>query len=363
MNYGFLKRFHSEGVFIFGDSMLLRDLFGFSFSGILQFLTVLFTLAVAFVNGWTDAPNAIASCVVTRCLSLKKAVAMAAVCDFAGAITMGLFSSRVINTVAGLIDFKADGMQALCAAMSSVAVWATAAWVFGIPTSESHALMASLMGAGIAADGGFGAVGLTEWRKVFWGLFLSVFLGFFSGFIISKITVYAFKSREKEDCDIIFKSSQITASALMSFMHGAQDSQKFAGILLIAFSLSGFGNASDTISFPTLIISSLAIALGTATGGSRIIKTVGMDMIKLRRDQGFSADAAGAFCLFVSTAFGLPVSTTHIKTSAILGVGASKSIKSVNWSVACEMAAAWLLTFPGCVLLGYLMTQIYMRLF
>ncbi len=343
--------------------MFFRDLFVFTFSGILQFLTVFFTLAVAFVNGWTDAPNAIASCVVTRCLSMKKAVVMASLCDFAGAMIMGLFSSRVINTVAGLIGFEANGMQAICAAMSSVAVWATAAWAFGIPTSESHALMASLMGAGIAAESGFRTVALAEWRKVFFGLFLSVLLGFFSGFIISKITVYTFKRREKEACDIIFKRAQITASALMSFMHGAQDSQKFAGILLIVFSLSGFENVSETISFPMLMVSSLVIALGTATGGGRIIKAVGMDMIRLRRDQGFSADAAGAFCLLISTAFGLPVSTTHTKTSAILGVGASKSIKAVNWSVACEMAAAWLLTFPGCVLLGYLMTQIFIRLF
>ncbi len=357
------KTLSSEGVFLFGGFMLLTDFWRFSFSGFSEFLTVFFTLAVAFVNGWTDAPNAIASSVVTRCLSLRKAVILAALFDFAGSMVMCFFSSKVIQTVVGLADFGSCGMPALSASMTSVVIWATAAWAFGIPTSESHALMAGLMGAAVAVNGGFNGVNLSEWSKVIYGLILSTLLGFFSGFLLSKITVLIFKGIDKDKSDVFFRYSQITVSALMAFMHGAQDSQKFSGILAVAVSAYGLKNPSGEIPAWMLVVCSAAIAIGTATGGARIIKSVGMDMIRLRIDQGFSADLAGALCLLISTVFGLPVSTTHTKTSAVLGVGASKSIKSVNWSVAAEMAAAWIMTFPGCALLSYIITNIYMIVF
>lgn len=341
--------------------MLLTEFLSFSFSGFAALLTVFFTLAVAFVNGWTDAPNAIASCVVTRSLSLQKAVIMAAVCDFAGAMIIGVFNSKVIMTVANLADFSMNGMPALCAAMTCVVIWATAAWAFGIPTSESHALLAGIMGAGVAVNGNFTGINSAELMKVVSGLILSTLLGFASGFIMSKLTVLIFEKSEKSKCDVMFRRSQIVSGALMAFMHGAQDSQKFAGILSVAVSASGFEFQNSKINRFMILASSAAIALGTVTGGARIIKAVGMDMIKLRRDQGFSADMAGALCLLISTVLGLPVSTTHTKTSAVLGVGASKSIKSVNWSVACEMAAAWILTFPACALMSFIITKIYMR--
>ncbi len=340
---------------------MLADFLSFSFSGLSQFLTVFFILAVAFVNGLTDAPNAIASCVVTRCLSLKKAVAFAAVCDFAGSILMGLFSSKVIMTVSNFVDFSSNGIPALCAAMTSVVIWAVSAWAFGIPTSESHALMAGLMGAGIAVSGGFSGINKNECLKLVIGLVLSTVFGFVSGFAVSKLTVSIFKDVDKIKSDAIFKRSQIAASSFMAFMHGAQDSQKFAGILAIGISASGFRSESEKTSTLIIVICSVAMALGTVTGGSRIIKAVGMDMIRLRIDQGFSADMAGALCLLVSTVFGLPVSTTHTKTSAILGAGASRSIKSVNWSVAGEMVAAWILTFPAVALLSFIITNAYFR--
>lgn len=356
------KTLSSEGVLFFGDFMAIIDFLKLLFSNFQFCLTVLITLAVAFVNGWTDAPNAIASSVATRCIPMRKAVLFAAFFDLSGALVMGLISGKVSETVIGIADFGADNKAAavaLCAAMCAVVIWATAAWAFGIPTSESHALLAGIMGASVAINRSFAEIDFTQWLKVGFGLVISTFLGFSAGFAFSKITVVCFKNTEKSRADSVFKRSQIAASAFMAFMHGAQDSQKFAGILslVVALSANGAGDVSSRV-WP-VVLCSLAIALGTATGGTRIIKSVGMDMIKLRRDQGFSADMAGAICLLVSTVFGLPVSTTHTKTCAVLGVGAAKSLKSVDWSVAGEMSAAWILTFPGCALLGGIITLIF----
>ena len=328
-------------------------------SDFFAFLSVTVTLGVAFVNGWTDAPNAISSCVVTRCISLKKAVILAAFCDFFGSLVMGLFSGKVMQTVVNLAAFGDSGIMPMCASMISVVLWAVTAWYFGIPTSESHALMAALLGAGVAINGNFSAFDLAEWMKVVYGLLLSLVLGFVSGFVISRITVHLFSGCDKQKSDLFFKYSQIAAGSLMAFMHGAQDSQKFTGMFMLV--LFGSGRVSDISDVPEwlLLVAPLAISLGTATGGARIIKSVGMDMIKMRRDMGFSADVAGAFCIFISTIFGLPVSTTHTKTSALLGVGALRSLKSVNWGVAVEMIIAWILTFPGCALLSYIITKLF----
>ncbi len=342
--------------------MALSDFFNLAFSNFQFCLTVIITLAVAFVNGWTDAPNAIASSVATRCIPMRKAVAFAAVFDLAGALVMGLVSGKVSETVIAIADFGADNKAAavaLCAAMCAVVIWATGAWAFGIPTSESHALIAGVMGASVAINRSFAEIDFFQWIKVGFGLVISTFFGFFAGFVFSKITVTCFKNTEKSRADSVFKRSQIAASAFMAFMHGAQDSQKFAGILTLVVALSNDKTGSINGSAWVVALCSVAIALGTATGGTRIIKSVGMDMIKLRRDQGFAADMAGAVCLLVSTVFGLPVSTTHTKTCAVLGVGASKSLKSVDWSVAGEMSAAWILTFPGCALLGGIITLIF----
>lgn len=328
--------------------------------------TAVATLAVAFVNGWTDAPNAIASCVATRSLSLRKAVLLAAFADFAGALIVGTLSGNVTQTMISMADFGSDGNSALVslsAAMTAVVVWATSAWFFGIPTSESHALVAGLTGASIAVNGGFGGVELVEWLKVVYGLIVSLLLGLAFGFFISKMTVKLFFKKEKQKSDKIFFKCQIASSIFMAFMHGAQDAQKFAGIMILTAQSAAVSINLNNAPILVLVICSVAIAIGTATGGGRIIKAVGMDMIKLRAHQGFSADLAGAICLLISTLFGLPVSTTHTKTCAMIGVGAAKSIKSVNWNVACEMIVAWVLTFPGCGLLGWAICCAFLKIF
>ncbi len=345
--------------------MQISEFIRICFSQPFVFFTVIITLAVAFVNGWTDAPNAIASCVSTRSLKLRNAVILAATADFSGAVIMGLFSNKVTQTVMNIADFGNDGKTAiiaLCGAMCSVVIWAVSAWKFGIPTSESHALIAGLTGASVAIKRGFRGLDSTEWIKILCGLVISTLFGFFAGYFISKLTVKFFESCNKAQTDMIFKKSQIASSILMAFMHGAQDSQKFAGILSLIASVTAQKEITEAPMIIT-VICSLFIALGTATGGGKIIKAVGMDMVRLRCDQGFSADLAGAFCLFISTVFGFPVSTTHTKTSAVMGVGVAKSIMSVDWRIALEMILAWIFTFPGCGLLGWAVTCIFLKIF
>ncbi len=327
--------------------------------------TVVITLSVAFVNGLTDAPNAIASSVSTGCMTLKNAVIVAATADFIGAMTIGAFSNKVFDTVMNIAEFGADkkfALVGLCASMSSVVLWAVTAWLFGIPTSESHAMIAGLIGASVAVNGGFSGIDKSELSKVIKGLFVSVVFGFVMGFAVSKFTTCAFSNDNIKNTNTIFKYSQIGSSILMAFMHGAQDAQKFAGILSLVLSVSGLKSRLDNNPLIPLAVSSVAIAAGTAMGGERIIKTVGTDMVKLRIDQGFSSDLSGALCLFVSTILGFPVSTTHTKTSSVIGVGFADNIRSVNLKIVGEMIAAWLFTFPGCGLFGWAISCLLIKL-
>jgi PiT family inorganic phosphate transporter len=330
-------------------------------------ITVILTLGVVLVNGWTDAPNAIATCVSTRSISPKKAIIMAAIFNFLGVLVMTLFNNAVAYTIYKMVDFgdnSKNALIALCAALFAIVVWATAAWAFGIPTSESHALIAGVTGAAVALQGGSGING-SEWIKVVYGLFLSTILGFGSGYIISKLLTFLLKRADKRKTTSFFQKAQITGGATMAFMHGAQDGQKFMGVFLLGVFLSqGQGNVSNfVIPIWLMVLCSAVMALGTSIGGYKIIKTVGMGMVKLETYQGFAADAAATICLFVASLTGIPVSTTHTKTTSIMGVGASKRLSSVNWSVVKEMVAAWILTFPGCGLLGFLMAYLFMKIF
>ena len=320
-------------------------------------LTIIIVFAVAFVNGMTDAPNAIVSCVTTKSISLKKAVIIASASDFAGSITLSMLNGKVVKTITDIADFK-DGKTALIglsAAMLSVVLWAVTAWFFGIPTSESHALISALAGAGCAVNNGLSHINIFAWKKVIYGLFVSVFVGFAAGFIISKITTVLMKNSINDKTLIKW---QVISSAFMSFMHGAQDSQKFTGIIIIALSISGLYDRSETPVWISLLCP-IFIAAGTATGGERIIKKIGTDMMKMGKKQGFSSDIAGSLCLLFSTLMGMPVSTTHTKTSAVLGTGVATNFESVNWKIAGEMIGAWLITFPACGVLGYILTRIF----
>ncbi len=329
----------------------------------LEITSVILTLCVIFVNGLTDAPNAVATCVTTRCLSLRKAVVMSAVFNFFGVTVMTLLNSSVAETISSMVIFgnnEKEASVALSAALFSIVLWAVLAWYFGIPTSESHALIAGLSGSAIAINNGISGINGNEWIKAIYGLSTSCLGGFLLGFIICRLVLIIFRNIKRSKAEKFFKSAQVFAAASMSFMHGAQDGQKFIAVLLMCTGLSKSG--VDTSPFIILLCSAV-MALGTLTGGKKIIKAVGLDMVKLEKYQGFSADIAASSALFLSTIFGFPVSTTHAKTTAMMGTGAAKNPRSLNPSIIKEIILTWCLTFPGCSILGFIVTKIFLKIF
>ncbi len=347
--------------------------------GLFEFLEIMFanpmllvstilTLAVILVNGWTDAPNAIATCVSTRAIGVRKAIVMAAIFNLLGVFIMTMIAPNVAQTVTKMVTFGTgkDSLIALCAAMLAIVVWATAAWYFGIPTSESHALIAGLSGAALAIPGG--TINGSEWIKVIYGLGLSTLLGFAAGYAVSKIITQSFKKRNRLKCEKFFSKGQVAGGAMMAFMHGAQDGQKFMAIFIMGSYLAqgmelpenGF-NAGDWIWL--MVVCAVVMGLGTSIGGYKIIKSVGMDMVRLKPYQGFAADLVSTGCLLLASFTGIPVSTTHTKTTAIMGVGAARRMSNVNWSVVKELVLTWVFTFPGCGLLGYLVSKLFLMIF
>ena len=330
--------------------------------------SILLTMGVILVNGWTDAPNAIATCVVTRCMSPRAAILMAAVFNFLGVFLMTLVNATVAETITKMVNFgdnSHEAIVALSAALFAIVLWATLAWVFGIPTSESHALIAGLTGSAIALHGSLEGVNGGEWVKVIYGIFISVGLGFGLGWLVCKSVTLLFKKMERPKTEPIFRGAQIVGAAGMAFMHGAQDGQKFMGVILLCVYMShGQALPSETVvPIWLMLLCSIVMGLGTAIGGKKIIKSVGMDMVKLEKYQGFSADIAASLSLLFCSIFSLPVSTTHAKTTSIMGVGAVKRLSAINFSVVKEMVLTWILTFPGCGLIGFLMTKLFMRIF
>ncbi len=331
-------------------------------------ITSLLTMGVILVNGWTDAPNAIATVVSTRAMRPRTAIIMAAALNFVGVLVMTMINSKVAMTIYNMVDFGSntgEASVALCAALFAIVVWATAAWKFGIPTSESHALIAGLSGAAIALHGSMGGINGSEWVKVLYGLVLSSVLGFGMGFISTRIIEFICRRMDRRSTVGFFKNAQIAGGAAMAFMHGAQDGQKFMSVFLLGiFLVSGQGDV-NTFAIPIwlMVLCSAVMGLGTSIGGYKIIKSVGLDMVKLSQYQGFAADMGAALCLLFSSLTGIPVSTTHTKTTAIMGVGASKRLSAVNWTIVKEMTWAWVLTFPGCGLLGFVMAKLFMMIF
>ncbi|MEG2287248.1 MAG: inorganic phosphate transporter, partial [Ruthenibacterium sp.] len=272
-------------------------------------ITVLLTLGVILVNGWTDAPNAIATCVSTRSMKASRAILMAGVFNFFGVIVMTALNSKVAMTIYNMVDFGGnakDATVALCAALFAIVVWSTAAWWFGIPTSESHALIAGLSGAAIALHGNFSGINPAEWIKVIYGLVLSTGLGFAAGFVCARGIETVCKGVDRKKAAGFFRNGQIFGGAAMAFMHGAQDGQKFMSVFLLGiFLVNGQSNVSDfAVPLWLMILCSVVMALGTSIGGYRIIKSVGLDMVRLQPYQGFAADLGAAGCLLLSSLTG-----------------------------------------------------------
>ena len=330
-------------------------------------MTVALTLGVIFVNGWTDAPNAIATCISTRCMRVRPAILLSAGFNFLGVLVMTRINSSVASTISNMVDFGGntnEALIALCAALFSIVVYSVTASWFGIPTSESHSLIAGLTGAAIAINNGLGGVNGAEWVKVLYGLVMSLLLGFGSGWLICKLLTWGCAGLDRRKANGFFRYAQIFGAAAMSFMHGAQDGQKFIGVLFLGVAFCNGQSSVSGVVIPVwlMLLCSTVMGLGTSVGGEKIIKSVGMDMVRLEKYQGFAADLSAAFCLLLSSLFGIPVSTTHTKTSAIMGVGAVKRLSAINYGVVKDMMLTWVFTFPGCGLISFAMAKLFMFL-
>lgn len=317
--------------------------------------TVLLTLAVLLVNGWTDAPNAIASAVVTKALPFRSAVVLAAVFNFLGVLCVTSVNASVAETVYSIASFGGGpkaALTALCAAMAAIVLWAGLAWFFGIPTSESHALVAGISGAAAALEGSLSCVRWDCWAKVLLGLILSAAAGFGAG-----RWAFGFLNTVKLPPHTL-RFAQLPGAAVTAFLHGAQDGQKFIGVFLLGAALSQ-GRADEGTFFVPLWLMALCalfMALGTLMGGKKIINTVGREMVTLGPREGLAADLGSIACLLGATLLGLPVSTTHTRTCSLLGVGSARGGRP-NWMTVKRITLAWLLTFPSCMAIGYWMAK------
>jgi len=315
--------------------------------GLLPVLALI--LAAELVNGWTDAPNAIATVVSTRVLSPQKAVLLATTLNIAGALS----GTAVAATIGkGIVDPAAINLTTVAAAMVAIVVWSTLAWRFGLPTSESHALVSGLAGAGLAT-GGFDVLLWAGWNKVLLGLVFSTFLGFGGGLILVTAIHWAFYKTRPELVKKIFGKLQLVSAAFMAFGHGSNDGQKFIGAFTLALVLGGTLPAFK-VPLWVILLCSVTMGLGTYIGGWRIIKKMGMKMVRLETYQGFAAETGAAAAIQIASLLGIPLSTTHTIGTSIMGVGAARRFSAVRWGVVREVVGAWILTFPVCGAIGWL---------
>jgi len=310
----------------------------------------LLVLGVMAVNGFTDAPNAIASVVSTGALPFRRAVALAAVCDFLGAVTLCALYPTVARTVLELADFGGDPAAALTALEASflaIILWAVLAWRFGLPTSESHGLLAGLTGACAARFGDFSHVSTGAWAKVLAGLVLSTLCGALAG------RLAAARLKEARLGPGLVRLGQLLGAGMTAFFHGAQDGQKFIALFLLCRAL-GRGEAGETftISLPVCALCAGCMAAGTALGGRRIIDTVTRDLTNLTPKAALAADLGSGTCLLAASLLGLPVSTTHTKLSALWGAGKGDAPAGAG------VLLAWLATFPVCFSLAWGLTKL-----
>ena len=326
-------------------------------------MIVLFTvliLSVILVNGWTDAPNAISTCVSTRSATPSGALAIAAICNFVGSIGMAMINSRVAQTIFNMVDFSESpsaALPSLCAGMCAVVMWALIAWRFGLPTSESHALISGITGAALAAGMSFNSVNAHEWLLIATGLLLSTLPAFILARIIYSLMLRIIKGSERRKTIRYFNRAQKWSAASSALMHGAQDSQKFMGVFMLGTSLLRGNSVDESFEVPmaVILICAAVMTLGTVIGGGRIIKKVGIDMVSLDASEGTAADMSSSAILILCSLLGIPVSTTHSKACAMMGVGTRKP-GGANKKIISEMILAWLLTFPICGGIGFLLS-------
>ena len=308
-------------------------------------LLVVLGLAIAFdyINGFHDTANAIATSVTTRALKPGYAIGMSAVANFVGALT----GTEVARTVgASLIDTNVESQSVIAAALVGAIVWNLITWRLGIPSSSSHALIGGLLGAALISAG-FGA-----WQidgivgKVLLPLVGSPIVGFTIGLLLMAVIFNVFRRAHPGRLNGAFRRLQVVSAAWMAFSHGSNDAQKTMGIMTLALVTAGV-IPEFRVPLWVILAAATAISLGTAAGGWRIIKTMGSKVVKLDPVHGFAAETTAATVIFTASHFGMPVSTTHVISSAIMGVGSSDRLKTVRWGVARSIATAWVLTLPA----------------
>ncbi len=316
-------------------------------------LVIVAALSFDFINGFHDTANSIATSVSTRVLTPRVAIIMAASLNFLGALT----SSKVASTISkGLVNGTLE-QYVIIAALLAAIIWDLITWYFGIPSSSSHALIGGLVGASIVYASSFDKVVWTAvLDKIVIPLFTSPLIGIFLGYFVMKGLYRLLKNATPTFVDKYFSKLQILSAAFMSYSHGNNDAQKSMGIITLALVSAGVINKDSGVPVEVMLACAAAMAIGTSIGGWKIIKTIGVNMIKLQPINGFAAETSAAIVIEGMTQLGAPVSTTHVISSAIMGVGASKRVSAVRWALARNIVGAWFLTIPLSMLLGALIT-------
>jgi PiT family inorganic phosphate transporter len=314
-------------------------------------IVVLLGVGLGVVNGFNDAANAIATIVGTRVLSPRNALIMAGVLNFVGAAT-GLQVARTIGK--GILTPGAISYEVAIAGLASVILWGAIATIKGLPVSLTHGFVSGLAGAGMAILGFKAVVWSVIWPILLW-VFLAPLLGFIGGFIIMIALYWIFRRTNPSTVQRTSSVLQIFSSAFVAYSHGLNDGQMPVGVITMALVIyTGNAGIWNNIPFWVIILSSLAISLGTGLGGWNVIKTLGLKVTALRPVHGFAAETAAAIVCEIASLLGMPISTTHAISTAIMGVGATRRLSAVRWGVAGNIVSAWLLTFPLCGITSYL---------
>ena len=322
---------------------------------LLTILVVIFALAFDFINGFHDTANAIATSVSTRALKPRTAVLMAATMNFIGALTFTGVAQTISKDIVDPFMLENGSLVILAALLSAIA-WNLITWYFGIPSSSSHALIGSIAGAAISAAG-FGILNYKGFIKILEALIFSPFIALFVGFIVMSIFKVVLKNRNLFKANKRIRYMQIGTAALQAFTHGTNDAQKSMGIITMALIAGGL-QTTDDVQLWVRIAAATAMGLGTSIGGYKIIKTVGTKIMKIRPVNGAAADLSSAGIIFSATLLHLPVSTTHVISSAIMGVGTAQRVRDVNWGVAKNIVMTWIITLPISAALAAILYQV-----
>jgi PiT family inorganic phosphate transporter len=315
------------------------------------FLVLLLVLGAEFVNGWTDAPNAIATVVSTRVMTPRAAVFLASTFNVFGT----LCGTEVAHTIGtGIVDVAAIQPSAIIATMTCIILWSFVTVHFGIPTSKSHELVAGLSGAALATVGPSALIA-AGWKKVLFGLLLSSFLGFIVSYVVARIIISLCRHITPKTAQFAFCKLQIVSSLLMAFNHGMNDGQKFIGIFSLTLLVGGV-LPEFYVPIWVVLLCAVTMGIGTTIGGWKIIKNVGMRMVNIRPWQGFAAETSASVVIMGASLSGVPLSTTHTITTSIMGVAAAKNINGVRWNIVGNIVLAWVITFPICAALTFLIT-------